>query len=150
MGVAMRAHLIVNPTSGLDRAVEMVPRIELQLRTFYDVVTTTVTTGADDLRNAGALSVESASAVYVAGGDGTLNLALRGMLDRNPELPIPIGVIPFGTGNDFARALGLGDEPEMALVRLRNRQVISVDIGLMNGRPFVNASAGGFIAETSG
>src|SRR5688572_20773917 len=145
----MLAHVIVNPTSGTDRAVEMIPRIESHLRSLYDDVSTTVTGSADDVRNAAALAVEHASAVYVAGGDGTLNLALRGMIDRNPALPIPIGVIPLGTGNDFARSLGLGDEPETALQALLNRQVIHVDIGLMNDRPFVNASAGGFIAETS-
>jgi diacylglycerol kinase (ATP) len=145
----MRAHVIVNPTSGADRAVEMVPRIESRLRSLYDDVSTTVTGSADDVRNAAALAVEHASAVYVAGGDGTLNLVLRGMIERDPALPIPIGVIPLGTGNDFAKALGLGDEPDTALRALLNRQVISVDIGLMNDRPFVNASAGGFIAETS-
>ena len=146
----MRAHVIVNPTSGTDRAVAMIPQIESHLRSLYDEVSTTVTGSADDVRAAGALAGERASAVYVAGGDGTLNLVLRGMIDRDPALPVPIGVIPFGTGNDFARALGLSDQPETALKALLTRQVISVDIGLMNDRPFVNASAGGFIAETSG
>jgi diacylglycerol kinase (ATP) len=147
----MRAHLIANPMSGSDRAVEMLPRVTDRLRTLFDDLVITVTAGEDDVRRAGARAVdEQCAAVFVAGGDGTLNGALRGMMERDPGLPIPIGLIPFGTGNDFAKALGLGEEPECALERLLDPHLVPVDVGLMNDRPFLNISAGGLIAEASG
>ena len=147
----MRAHLIVNPSSGTDRAVEMLPVIQSRLGTLFQDLVVTVTADADDLRRAAArTAVGNYAALYVAGGDGTLNGALRGMLDANPLPAIPIGVIPFGTGNDFSKALGLGDEPERALDCLVDPHVVAADVGVMNERPFINASAGGLIAETSG
>ena len=149
--VMNRAHLIANPMSGADRAVEMLPRVRDRLRTLFDDLVITVTAGEDDVRRAGARAVdEQCAAVFVAGGDGTLNGALRGMMERDPALPIPIGLIPFGTGNDFSKALGLGEEPECALERLLDPHLVSVDVGLMNDRPFLNISAGGLIAEASG
>jgi diacylglycerol kinase (ATP) len=149
--VAARAYLIANPTSGTDRAVEMIPQISSRLRSLFDDLIVNVTESGDDLLDAGARAVEDrCAAVYVAGGDGTVNGVLRGMMQRDPIVSIPIGIIPCGTGNDFARTLGLGEEPEVALERLLDPHVLAVDVGLMNDRPFLNASAGGFIAETSG
>src|SRR5688572_8405753 len=106
---SMRAHLIVNPSSGTDRAVEMLPLMRSRLGTLFHDLVVTVTADADDLKKAAARTVaENCAALYVAGGDGTLNGALRGLLDANPLPAVPIGIIPFGTGNDFSKALGLG------------------------------------------
>jgi diacylglycerol kinase (ATP) len=147
----MRAHLIVNPSSGTDRAVGMLPLLRSRLGAMFEDLIVTVTTDAADLRAAGARTVaEHCAALYVAGGDGTLNGALRGLLDAAPSPAIPVGIVPFGTGNDFSRALGLGDEPRAALDRLMDPHVVAVDLGMMNERPFVNTSAGGLIAEASG
>jgi diacylglycerol kinase (ATP) len=147
----MRAHLIVNPSSGTDQAVEMLPLMRSRLGTLFQDVIVTVTADADDLRTAAAQTVaEHCAALYVAGGDGTANGALRGVLGASPRPAIPIGIIPFGTGNDFSKALGLGDEPERALDRLLDPHVVAADVGVMNDRPFINASAGGLIAEASG
>lgn len=147
----MRAHLIVNPSSGTDRAVEMLPVIRSRLGTLFQELVVTVTADADDLKTAAArAAAENYAALYVVGGDGTLNGALRGMIGAGALPRIPIGVIPFGTGNDFSKALGLGDEPERALDYLLDPHVVAADVGVMNDRPFINASAGGLIAETSG
>ena len=147
----MRAHLIVNPTSGTDRAVEMLPLMRSRLSRLFEDLIVTVTADAEDLRAAAARTVaENCAALYVAGGDGTLNGALRGLLGAGTAPAIPIGIIPGGTGNDFSKALGLGDEPEAAIDRLMDPHVVPVDVGVMNDRPFINSSAGGLIAEVSG
>jgi YegS/Rv2252/BmrU family lipid kinase len=147
----MRAHLIVNPSSGADRAAEMVPLMRSRLGTLFEDLIVTITKSAEDLSDAAARTVaERCAALYVAGGDGTLNGALRGLLDASGPAAVPIGIIPFGTGNDFSKALGLGDEPEAALDRLMDARVIAADVGVMNDRPFINTSAGGLIAEASG
>src|SRR5688572_16100301 len=147
----MRAHLIVNPSSGADRAVDMLPLMRSRLGSLFDELIVTVTADADDLGKAAERTVaENCAALYVAGGDGTVNGALRGMLGASQRPVIPIGIIPFGTGNDFSKALGLGDEPQRALDRLLEPHVVAADVGVMNDRPFINTSAGGLIAETSG
>ena len=129
----------------------MLPLMQSRLGTLFEELIVTVTAGADDLGKAAERTVaENCAAAYVAGGDGTVNGALRGMLDASPSPAIPIGIIPFGTGNDFSKALGLGDEPQRALDRLLDPHVVAADVGVMNDRPFINASAGGLIAETSG
>lgn len=147
----MRARLIVNPQSGADRAPTLLPLINERLRTLVDDIDVTITTGAEDAARAAARAVEQRDdALYVAGGDGTLNMALRGVLASSAgPCTMPIGIIPFGTGNDFAKALGLGEEPAAALEALLDRRVIDVDIGMLNDRPFVNTSAGGFVADVT-
>ena len=145
-----RARLIVNPASGTDRGPALLPRINAVLRTIVRDLDITVTVDADDASRVAARAVEErCDALYVAGGDGTLNAVLRGLLDRERVGAIPIGIIPVGTGNDFAKALGLGDDPEKALEHLVARRAIDVDLGTLNGRPFVNTSAGGFVADVS-
>jgi diacylglycerol kinase (ATP) len=62
---------------------------------------------------------------------------------------VVLGIIPFGTGNDFAAALGIPLEVDAALDVLLQQQELRVDLGQVNGRLFVNTSGGGFIAEVS-
>src|SRR5690606_13652990 len=131
-----------------DRATVLLPLVNQRLRAFVDDLDITLTTGPADIERAAARAIEErCDALYVAGGDGTLNVARRTMAAA--EAPLPIGVIPFGTGNDFAKALGLGEEPEGALDALGQRRVVDADIGMLNDRPFANTSAGGFIADVS-
>jgi diacylglycerol kinase (ATP) len=147
----MRARLIVNPAAGADRAPVLLPRINAALRTLVRDLDITVTTGAGDAGRAAIRALEErCDALYVAGGDGTLNITLRALLAAGAgRCSMPIGIIPFGTGNDFAKALDLGDEPEAALAALLAGRVVDVDVGTLNERPFVNTSAGGFVAAVS-
>jgi len=149
----MRARLIVNPQSGADRAPELLPLVNARLRTIVRDLDITITTTVGDAERAAARAVEErVDAVYVAGGDGTLNAAMRGLtraVDPGSTSSPVVGVIPFGTGNDFAKALGLGEEPEAALELLLDGLVVDVDVGMLNERPFVNTSAGGFVAHVS-
>ena len=145
----MRAHLIANPHAGADRALEYIPLITEKLRTVVRDLDITVAANAEEARQAAARAVEDhCEALYVAGGDGTLNSALQGVASTGAA-QLPIGLIPLGTGNDFAKALGLGEEPMTALDLLIGMQVLEVDLGTLNDRPFANTSAGGFIAEVS-
>jgi diacylglycerol kinase (ATP) len=147
----MRARLVVNPRSGADRARDRLESINERLRTVVRDLDITLTVDADDASRAAARAVEDrCDALYVAGGDGTLNAVLRGLMPAHGPAPsLPVGIIPLGTGNDFAKALGLGDDPDAALEWLLDPHVVSVDAGMLNGRPFVNTSAGGFVADVS-
>ncbi|WP_257453559.1 lipid kinase [Archangium lipolyticum] len=75
--------------------------------------------------------------VLIGGGDGTLNHAVRLLLGRN----VTLGVLPLGTGNDFARSLGIPPTLEAACDIIAAGYTARVDVGLANGRPFLNAAS---------
>ncbi|MBE3583824.1 MAG: diacylglycerol kinase family lipid kinase [Limnochordaceae bacterium] len=60
-----------------------------------------------------------------------------------------LGVLPLGTGNDFARGLGLPIAPAAALESLLTAPVQAVDLAKVNGRPFINVAGIGFDAEVA-
>jgi diacylglycerol kinase (ATP) len=144
-----RAVVIANPGAGTDRARALLPLIESRLRTIASDLDVIVTDGPDDVERAAMRARDHADAVFVAGGDGTINRTVRGLMAGGATPRIPIGIIPTGTGNDFARALGLDADPERALDTLLEGRTVRVDVGTMNGVPFLNASAGGFVADVS-
>jgi YegS/Rv2252/BmrU family lipid kinase len=73
--------------------------------------------------------------ILIGGGDGTLNNAVRHLLGRE----VTLGVLPLGTGNDFARSLGIPPTLEAACDVIAAGYTARVDVGLANGRPFLNA-----------
>ncbi|HEV3147127.1 MAG TPA: diacylglycerol kinase family protein [Chthoniobacterales bacterium] len=85
--------------------------------------------------------------VIAAGGDGTLNEVVNGIASPRRAREICVGVVPLGTGNDFARSLGLPATLEENIDILRSRQTAPVDLVRVRSdrtRYFVNVSTGGF------
>ena len=145
-----RIRVILNPSSGRERGPEHLELLATRLRERYDTVDMSVTTGDGDAERAAALAAEDGcEALFVAGGDGTLNEAMNGLATAGALGALTVGVIPFGTGNDFASALGIPADAEEALDVLLAGRELPVDLGEVNGRVFVNVSGGGFIAEVS-
>jgi diacylglycerol kinase (ATP) len=146
-----RARLIVNPVAGADRALEHAAHLSATLSTRFGPIEVAVTTGPGDAEHAAARAVgDGCTVVFVAGGDGTLNEALNGVASQAGGLDhVTLGVIPLGTGNDFANALGIPTDVDEALEVLVRRDVRQVDAGRLNDRLFVNVSGGGFIASVS-
>ena len=89
---------------------------------------------------------EGADRVLVAGGDGTLNMVVNYLMDW-PEPP-PLGVLPLGTANDFARGLGI-ESVAAGLEKAFAGDIIHVDVGSLFGRHFINVAAGGFLCEVA-
>jgi diacylglycerol kinase (ATP) len=144
-----RARVILNPSSGRERAAGYAETLATALGRKYQVEML-VTAGEGDAERAAATAVEAGcDALFVAGGDGTLNEAMNGLVSANALDRVAVGVIPLGTGNDFATALGIPPEVETALDVLRQGCERRVDLGDVNGRVFVNTSGGGFVAEVS-
>ena len=81
--------------------------------------------------------------VIVAGGDGTINAATRGLM----ETGLPLGVLPIGTANDFARSVGVPVDVEAAARVIVEAFTHKVDIGEVNGRPFFNVASIGLAAD---
>lgn len=76
----------------------------------------------------------SVQRIVVGGGDGTLNAALPAVLQSR----LPLGVLPLGTANDFARSLGIADL-SAAIDGILAGHTHEVDVGLVNGHHFLNA-----------
>lgn len=145
-----RTRLILNPSSGRERGPASIDLLNSALRRHFDDVTMAVTAGDGDAERAAAVAVaDGYDTLFVAGGDGTLNEVMNGLASAGALDRVVVGIVPFGTGNDFASGLGIPLEPERALEVLLEGQVREVDLGEVNGRVFVNTSGGGFIAEVS-
>jgi len=68
--------------------------------------------------------------IISAGGDGTLNQVLNGVLSIEQNLPV-LGLIPLGSGNDFAGAVGLTPRPEQMLLLLKQYKPQPTDVGFI-------------------
>jgi diacylglycerol kinase family enzyme len=91
------------------------------------------------LREAAARARRNRGTLVAIGGDGTINSAAIAALDAG----VPLGLVPRGTFNYFARALGMPLEASEAAQVLLTGRVAPVQAGGINGRPFlVNASLG--------
>ncbi|MCA1613630.1 MAG: YegS/Rv2252/BmrU family lipid kinase, partial [Acidobacteria bacterium] len=147
----MKSRLIVNPVSGSDSGPEYLQAINERLRAAVGDLDIVMTVGGGDAADAAeAAAREGYGRVFVAGGDGTLNEAVNGVSRVPGALArVTFGLIPLGTGNDFATALGLPEDVDAAVQILIAGRTVEVDVGALNGRRFVNVSAGGFIAEVS-
>ena len=85
--------------------------------------------------------------VVAAGGDGTMNEVARALV----HTPAALGLVPCGSGNGLARHLGVPLRPldALRLAAGREARIVSVDTGLVNGRPFFNAMGLGLDADVS-
>lgn len=90
---------------------------------------------------------ETIDLMVVAGGDGTVNYAVNAM--KRKGLDIPIGVIPAGTANDFAGAVGMSRAPLEAARQIASGSVERVDCGRVNDLYFVNIFSFGIFTTTS-
>jgi YegS/Rv2252/BmrU family lipid kinase len=81
--------------------------------------------------------------VIVGGGDGTLNAAAPAIMASG----LPLGVIPLGTANDFARTVGIPTDPAQAAALITAVPARPIDLGEVNGQPFFNVASIGFSAE---
>lgn len=79
--------------------------------------------------------------IVAVGGDGTLSEVVSALYDKTD---VTLGLLPFGTGNDFARALGLPTDPVKAAEVLVKGEIRSVDVGMAGDKPFINVGGLGF------
>ena len=90
---------------------------------------------------------ETVDLVVVAGGDGTVNYVVNRMKEKH--LDLLLGIIPAGTANDFAGALGMEKNPVKAAAQLLGGTEERVDCGRVNDHYFVNIFSFGIFTTTS-
>lgn len=79
--------------------------------------------------------------IVAVGGDGTVNEVVSALYDK---ADVTMGILPFGTGNDFARALNLPYSPREAAELIVSGKSRMIDVGMANDRPFINVGGMGF------
>ncbi|HBY06855.1 MAG TPA: hypothetical protein DEH22_03385 [Chloroflexi bacterium] len=135
------AYLVFNPHAGrfpsrilTERAAAVLSQHGWQIRLEQ------TTGGLEITRLARQAVTEQAAALFVAGGDGSVNLAVAGLLGSNTAL----GVLPAGTSNVWAQELGLPGLSytrlmalEESAAQLANAPIQQVDVGFCDERPFL-------------
>lgn len=98
-----------------------------------DIVTTEA---RGDARRAARDAPAGIEAVIVAGGDGTINEVVNGLLERDAG-PVPLGILPFGTANVLAGELGIPSRPVAAARALLAAEPCDIHLGELNGTAFM-------------
>ncbi|MFE0474622.1 diacylglycerol kinase [Streptomyces sp. NPDC058947] len=138
--------LFVNPTAGRGRGARAAQPAASALRAAGFSVRTVVGEDADDALVRARAAVEGGTGALIAvGGDGMAGLALRAVAGTRT----PLGLVAAGTGNDFARALGLPVRRPDAAGRmiadaLKCDRIRDVDLGRVGDRWFGTVLASGF------
>lgn len=136
--------IVHNPGSGSGDHNETVRRRATELG--YAIERTEA---AGDGVTLAAEAVEAgASTVVAAGGDGTVNEVVRGIERAGGFDDVELGILPLGTGNNFAQQVGLPDL-DTAFSVLEEGDRRRIDLGYANERLFVNSCVAGLTAESS-
>lgn len=136
--------VIVNPESGKGRTEGLPQALCRVLEESGHESRIFPTQEAGDERRQARKALEAgARAIVCVGGDGTLS----GIVGELAEKDVPLLIVPAGTGNDFARAFGLPRDPVQALYAQLHGERAHIDLGTVNGKPFLNVSGSGFDVE---
>ncbi|MFF1822541.1 diacylglycerol/lipid kinase family protein [Kribbella sp. NPDC058245] len=133
---------MVNPTSGRGLGARVAPVVRARLESAGLTVDSYETTCAEDVGRISADVVSTgADAVALIGGDGTIHLGAQVLAKSG----MPFGVIPAGTGNDFARGLGVPlKDPVAAADLIVAGKTRTIDLAVARGEFITTVVAGGF------
>jgi len=136
----MRVGLLYNPAAGRGRARRHIDEAERHLRERGAEVVHLESRDPDDLVALGRrASRDSFDRVIACGGDGTVHLAVRDL-----DLGMPLAVLPLGSGDDFAKTLGIPSNLEEACRVALEGRVTEIDVASANGIRYVGVAGVGF------
>lgn len=135
-----RALLMVNPRARQGTA--SLDAVRALLATRLDLIERPLPPPGE-LSEALRAEAHTADLVILGGGDGTLNAAAAGLYDTQ----LPLGVLPLGTANDFARTLAIPADLAAAARLILDGAPRPIDLGDVNGHPFLNVASIGFSAD---
>jgi diacylglycerol kinase family enzyme len=141
---ALRVVVIVNAEAGARQgsAPEAVRQAIAEAFARHGIDAAIEQTAPDELLRSAERAVtrferKEIDAIVVGGGDGTVSAVVAALLDRH----LPLGILPLGTLNHFARDLGIPTSVDDAVGVIAGRRLTFVDAGEVNGRIFVNNSS---------
>lgn len=142
-----RLYFIYNPLAGKGNIRGKMYEIIQALADAEYEVTVYPTRGPKDATERVLQLPEGYDLVVCSGGDGTLDEVVTGMMQRESRLPI--GYIPAGSCNDFARSLQIPNNMQQAAEIAVQGQTFAVDVGSLNMRNFVYVAAFGIFTDVS-
>lgn len=126
-----KAFLILNPNADMGnawrKALDLHPIVEA---TGYEVAWSGTVYPTHAMELARQAAEQGFERVIAIGGDGTVHEVVNGLMQVPPEKRPILGVVPFGTGNDFAHGIGAPAEPTQALRQALTAPPRPIDIGL--------------------
>jgi YegS/Rv2252/BmrU family lipid kinase len=135
--------LIVNPSAGRGRAARLLPGVEDALRERGMAFHVERTDSLPHARELARAALEAGEVAAAMGGDGLL-AAVAGELRGTDGV---LGVLPGGRGNDFARKLGIGPDPERACDVLATGQERWIDVADVAGATYLGIASAGFDSD---
>ncbi|MBW7454632.1 diacylglycerol/lipid kinase family protein [Paenibacillus sepulcri] len=142
-----RAVIILNPAAGKSTMVNQIGIISDKLKQRYEEVVIYTTEAAGDGAAYIGKHASEFDLIIGAGGDGTVHELINALcpLERRPLFAI----LPGGTCNDFSRAIGMNQDPLLAVEQILANQVKQVDVGKSGSRYFLNFWGIGLITLVS-
>lgn len=143
----MNVSLVVNPVAG-SSSFRSLDRIKSLLQKKSSLSTFITNKQGDAFEFAKGL--KNADRIVVAGGDGTINEVINGLLSsEDPQTKeISVSIIPTGTANVLAKELGIPEDIDGAVHRLITGSARKISLGRINGRYFSLMAGIGFDGET--
>jgi YegS/Rv2252/BmrU family lipid kinase len=139
----MKALLLYNTASGRGRINSRLNEIiTLFTKAGYEVTPNKIEFSKNPFEG-----YEDTNLVVICGGDGTVNFVINALKEK--DLDPEIGIIPAGTANDFAYALGMKSDIIGAAQQIINSKVRRIDCGKVNDKYFVNVLSFGVLTTTS-
>ena len=135
--------LIYNPSAGRGRAARVLPVVERALRAREVPFRVRRTDSLAHARTLARATIAAGEVAAALGGDGLLGAVAGELRGTNGVM----GVLPGGRGNDFARKLGIGPDPERACDVLAAGRERAVDVADAGGRTFLGIASAGFDSD---
>ncbi|MFF0830297.1 diacylglycerol/lipid kinase family protein [Brevibacillus sp. NPDC003359] len=142
--------VIVNPVSGNGTGLKVWRQIEPTLRRLETPFHVRLTSGEGDAEKLSKelIQKEGVNKIIAVGGDGTVRGVMNGIYESNQDCRF--GLVPAGSGNDFARGHGIPMKPLQALERiLSEKGEKRIDLILLDGKVAVNSIGAGFDAQVA-
>ncbi|MFL7838838.1 MAG: diacylglycerol/lipid kinase family protein [Candidatus Promineifilaceae bacterium] len=147
----MPTMIILNPNADLGHGADFLEIIKEIIRPLPEVEIVPTDRSGHARELAKQAVADGYDIVVAAGGDGTINEVVNGIMLSNKQ-GIKLGIIPVGSGNDFAHSMGVSKDVSTAVGDILNGQTRLVDVGLVEDdkdrrRYFVNNLGVGFDAN---
>ncbi|KEI06645.1 YegS/Rv2252/BmrU family lipid kinase [Clostridium botulinum] len=142
-----KVKFIYNPYSGENAIIgEMDNVIMIHQKHGYIVEPFRISKGFN-LKEAFENIDDSFKYVLVAGGDGTVDSVVNCM--KLLKIDLPIGILPVGTANDFAKTIGISRNIKKACKQILDSEPIPLDLGKINDKYFINVASTGLFTDVS-
>lgn len=139
----MKALFLINERSGRRRDFDVADVIRRTAPFEHEIVGCARKEDVDGIID--RAEAEGFDVVFAVGGDGTVHETAKRLIGRKPAL----GIFPIGSGNGFARHIGLPVDPAVTLESCRGGRIVTIDTAEVNGNPFLGVMGIGFDAEVS-